>query len=186
MIYGKRIRFRSIEKDDLEAFKNWMNDPEVRAGLSLYAPLSSFEEEQWFESVMQRPKDERPFGIEVRDGAGWKLVGNLAFFDIHWRTRSAEFGIFIGDKAYWNQGYGTEAVRLLVRHGFETLNLNRVYLRVFEDNPRARRAYEKAGFTLEGRQRQAEFRQGRYWDVLMMSILRAEWQPEPPPGDEAR
>jgi RimJ/RimL family protein N-acetyltransferase len=65
-------------------------------------------------------------------------------------------------------------VRLLVKHGFETLNLNRIYLQVFANNPRAIRAYEKAGFIHEGRKRQAEFRDGQYIDVLLMSILRDE------------
>jgi RimJ/RimL family protein N-acetyltransferase len=66
-------------------------------------------------------------------------------------------------------------MRLLLKHGFDTLNLNRIYLRVFETNPRAIRAYEKAGFTHEGCQRQAEFKEGRYLDVLVMSILRNEY-----------
>jgi RimJ/RimL family protein N-acetyltransferase len=82
----------------------------------------------------------------------------------------------IGEKSFWNLGYGTEAVRLLVAHGFQSLNLNRIALHVFQDNPRAIRAYEKAGFTHEGRQRQGEFHQGKYVDVLLMSILRSEWQ----------
>jgi RimJ/RimL family protein N-acetyltransferase len=81
----------------------------------------------------------------------------------------------IGDKTYWTQGYGTEAVRLLIKHGFNSLNLNRIFLRVFENNPRAIRAYEKAGFVHEGRERQAEFRDGRYIDVLLMSILKDEF-----------
>ena len=105
----------------------------------------------------------------------WKLIGSLAFNEIDWRNRAAEFGIMIGDKTYWNRGYGTEAVRLLVNHGFNTLNLNRIFLRVFENNPRAIRAYEKAGFVHEGRLRQAEFRDGKYIDVLMMSMLKDEF-----------
>jgi len=65
---------------------------------------------------------------------------------------------------------------LLLRHGFLTLNLNRVFLRVFETNPRAIRSYEKAGFIHEGRLRQAEFRDGQYVDILLMSVLRSEWE----------
>jgi RimJ/RimL family protein N-acetyltransferase len=64
----------------------------------------------------------------------------------------------------------------LVKHGFQTINLNRIYLRVLETNPRAIRAYEKAGFTHEGRQRQADFRDGRYIDLLVMSMLRSEFR----------
>ena len=95
--------------------------------------------------------------------------------DIDHRNRATEFGIMIGEKSYWNQGYGNEAVRLLLKLGFETMNLNRVFLRVFETNPRAIRAYEKAGFKREGRQRQGEWQNGRYIDVLVMSVLREEW-----------
>jgi len=181
MIYGERIRFRHIEREDLPRFVEWINDPEVRAGLALYLPLSMVEEEDWFEGVLKRPAEERPFGIEVRQPASegqtenWILIGNCAFFNIDWRNHSSEFGILIGDKSYWNQGYGTEALRLLLRIGFETLNLHRIFLRVYETNPRAIRAYEKAGFVQEGRQRQAEFKDGRYIDVLVMSMLVAEY-----------
>jgi RimJ/RimL family protein N-acetyltransferase len=90
---------------------------------------------------------------------------------------TALVGILIGEKSCWNRGYGTEAMHLLVDTAFNTLNLHRVYLRVFEDNPRAIRAYEKAGFVHEGRMRQAEFHQGRFCDVLLMSVLRPEWTP---------
>jgi RimJ/RimL family protein N-acetyltransferase len=108
----------------------------------------------------------------------WKLIGTFAFDGIDWRNASSEFGIMIGDKAYWNQGYGTEAVRLLCQHGFDTLNLNRIFLHVFETNPRAIRAYEKAGFVHEGRERRAEFKDGRYIDVVRLSLLKDEFWSE--------
>ena len=137
--------------------------------------MSTVDEEKWFESSTQRPQETRPLVIEVREGDGWQMVGNCSFIDLDWVARSAEFGIMIGDKTVWNQGYGTETVLLLLRHGFNTLNLNRIGLKVFEDNERAIRAYEKAGFVREGRMRQAVYRQGRYKDVLFMSVLREEW-----------
>ncbi len=123
----------------------------------------------------QRRPEERPPGIEVRSGKGWTLVGNCGLFGIEWNNRAAEFGIFIGDKSVWGKGYGTDAARLVLRHGFETLNLNRIFLRVYEDNPRAMHTYEKAGFVPEGRMRQAVYRNGEYKDVLLMSTLRSEW-----------
>lgn len=182
MIYGERIRFRHAEPADVPCFVSWINDPEVRHGIALYLPFSLQEEQHWLEDNSKRPPEERVLCIEARQTGtksgpeSWKLIGSSAFFDIEWRNRSSEFGIMIGEKDYWNRGYGTEAVRLLLRHGFETLNLNRVFLRVFEDNPRAIRAYEKCGFVHEGRQRQAEWRENHYIDVLVMSILREEWQ----------
>jgi RimJ/RimL family protein N-acetyltransferase len=81
----------------------------------------------------------------------------------------------IGEKSYWNRGCGTEAVRLLAQHGLNPLNLNRIFLHVFENNPRAIRSYEKAGFTHEVRERQAEFKDGKYIDVLVMSMLKDEF-----------
>ena len=188
MIVGERIRFRGVERDDLPSFVKWLNDPEVMQGILIHHPYSQAEEENWFEGMIKHPVDEHVMGIEVRindnqidekfeqrGDSQWKLIGSLGFTNIDWRNRCSEFGIMIGDKTYWNQGYGTEAVRLLVKYGFNTLNLNRIFLHVFENNPRAIRAYEKAGFIHEGRERQAEFKEGRYIDVLLMSILRDEF-----------
>jgi diamine N-acetyltransferase len=180
MIYGERIRFRGVERGDLPTFVKWINDPEVRQGILIHNPISQADEENWFERMIKRPQDEHVFGIEVKEsGEGgaetWRLIGTFAFDSIVWRNRSAEFGIMIGEKAYWNHGYGTEAVRLICQHGFNTLNLNRIYLHVFDNNPRAIRAYEKAGFVQEGRERQAEFKDGKYIDVLRMSMLKDEF-----------
>lgn len=187
MIYGERIRFRGIERDDLPYFVKWLNDPEVKQGILIHQPISLAGEVDWFEKMIKHPPEEQVLGIEARmvsetglpgeagDEGQWKLIGSFAFNFIDWRNRSSEFGIVIGDKSYWNQGYGTESVCLLAKHGFTTLNLNRIYLHVFENNPRAIRAYEKAGFVHEGRQRQAEFKDGKYIDILLMSMLRDEF-----------
>jgi RimJ/RimL family protein N-acetyltransferase len=191
MIYGERIRFRGIERHDLSSFVKWINDPEVQAGIGIYRPYSQAEEDGWFDEMLKRPADEHVLGIEIRtqgereglranevteQGAEkWKLIGTCGLFGFDHRNHFAELGINIGDKSYWNQGFGTESVRLLCQHGFNTLNLHRILLRVLETNPRAIRAYEKAGFTHEGRQRQAEFRNGKYIDMLVMSILQNEF-----------
>ena len=175
MIYGQRIRLRGIERSDVPQFKEWLNDPEVIEGLAMYLPLSLAEEEQWFDGLSHRDPVERPLSIEMKQGRGWRLIGNLGFFNLEWTNRCAELGIFIGDKSVWNKGFGSESVRLLLRHGFETLNLNRVYLRVYSTNPRARRSYEKVGFVLEGTLREAVYRHGEYADIHVMSVLRSEW-----------
>jgi len=176
MIYGDRIRLRAPTRSDLPQFVEWLNDPEVSAGLLMVLPLSFEDEEAWFENMIKSPAAQHPLVIEVHNADDWKMIGNCGFHMIDWRIRSAEVGIFIGDKSYWNRGYGTEVMRLLLRHGFNTLNLNRIALEVFETNPRAIRAYEKAGFVHEGRRRQDMFKDGRYIDVLLMSVLCSEWQ----------
>jgi RimJ/RimL family protein N-acetyltransferase len=175
IIYGKRIRLRGAERSDLEKFVVWINDPEVTAGLTLFLPMSSVDEEKWFDSVMKRSQEEKPLVIDMKDGTDWRLIGNSSFFDFDWVARSAEVGIMIGDKTVWNQGYGSEVMTVLLRHGFRTLNLNRIYLRVYAENKRAIRAYEKVGFVHEGRMRQAVYKQGSYSDILYMSVLREEW-----------
>jgi RimJ/RimL family protein N-acetyltransferase len=175
MIIGKRIRLRHAERSDLPTFVRWLNDPEVRAGISAYLPMSMAEEEKWFEKSQERPPEERNLCIEVQQGNEWIFIGSTAFFDFNWRSRKAEIGIMIGEKSFWNQGYGTETMLLMLQHGFETLNLHRIYLKVYATNPRAIRAYEKVGIVHEARQREAHYDNGVYSDDLIMSVLRHEW-----------
>jgi RimJ/RimL family protein N-acetyltransferase len=178
MLYGKRIRLRANEHADLPSFVNWLNDPKVRRYTSMTLPVSQATEEHWFEDMLKRPPEEQSLGIEIKEGENWRLIGNCGIFDINWRTRSAEVGLFIGDKSCWNKGYGTEVMKLLLNHGFGTLNLNRIFLHVDAANIAGIRAYEKAGFVREACLRQANFREGRYWDDLVMSVLRSEWTPD--------
>ena len=139
--------------------------------------MSISEEENWFEQMLRSDAEQRPLAIEIRDGDVWQLVGNAGLFNLEWTNRCAEFGIFIGEKSHWDQGYGTEVLQVFLEHAFDTLNLNRVYLRVHATNARARRSYEKAGLVPEGTMRQAVFRHGQYTDMHLMSILRSEWRP---------
>jgi len=175
IITSGRLRLRAIEPEDVKLFTLWVNDPEVTRGLTLILPMSSVTEEKWFEGLQGRDPFERPLAIDLQDGGGWRLIGNCGVFDIDWVSRSAELGIMLGDKSVWNQGFGTQVMIMLLRHCFETLNLNRAFLRVYGSNDRARHAYVKAGFVEEGCMRQASFKEGRYDDVHIMSVLRSEW-----------
>lgn len=112
MIIGKRVRLRALEKEDLQAFVRWFNDPEVRGNIMMVQPLSMGQEEKWYEDTLNRPVDEHPLCIEVKQGKDWVLIGNLGFMHIDQHDHSAEVGISIGEKRFWNQGYGTEATRL--------------------------------------------------------------------------
>ncbi|MGE5249427.1 MAG: GNAT family N-acetyltransferase [Bacteroidota bacterium] len=175
IIYGGKLRLRAVEREDVKHFYEWVNDPEVTCGLALYLPISSREEEKWFESQLEKDPVERPLAIELRQGDGWKLIGSCSVFGIEWVNSNAELGIMIGDKSVWNQGLGSQVMTLLLRHCFETLNLNRAFLQVYGENARARRSYEKAGFVVEGCMRQAVYKNGRYDDIYIMSVLRGEW-----------
>jgi RimJ/RimL family protein N-acetyltransferase len=175
MIFGGRIRLRALKRDDLPLFVEWLNDPEVIQGLMHFLPFSAEDEEDWYDDMRKKPLEERPLVIEIPIEDGWEPIGNCGLFNINWRIRTAEFGIVIGAKQHWNKGFGTEALQAIIKHGFETLNLNRIALQVYENNPRAIRSYEKAGLVHEGRLRQGHYQDGEYVDVLLMSILRSEW-----------
>jgi RimJ/RimL family protein N-acetyltransferase len=175
MICGDEIRFRAPEREDIPRFVEWLNKPKVLTGLTIYLPISRETEGNWFDNMLKAPLEEHPFVIEVQIKNDWEMIGNIGFNSLNYRVRSAEVGIFIGETKYWDCGYGTKAMNLMLRHGFKTLNLNRIMLRVFSDNPRAIHVYEKCGFVHEGILRQAVFSNGSYKDEILMSILFDEW-----------
>lgn len=178
MMVGKRVRLRAVCKDDLPNFVRWLNDREVTRFLLLATPMALDQEEAWFEKMRQSPLTEHPLAIEIDTLEGWRIIGNIGFHRIDWVARNTEVGIFIGEKQFWSQGYGTEAMRLMLKHGFEDINLNRIFLHVMEPNTRAIRSYEKSGFKHEGVLRQATYREGRYQNLLVMSVLQSEWNLE--------
>jgi RimJ/RimL family protein N-acetyltransferase len=171
MIRGTKTRLRALEHDDLPHFVRWINDPEVRRFMVIRYPLSMTEEEKWWEGFLEREND-HIFAIEAEDGT---YIGNIGLHDLERENRKALLGIIIGHKAYWGQGYGTDAIQAVLRWAFDYLNLHRVYLTVYAYNERAIRCYQKCGFRHEGTMRQARYSGGRYHDELMMGLLRDEF-----------
>ena len=115
-----------------------------------------------------------------------RLIGSCAFGQLDPDNGSALFHITIGEKDAWGHGYGTETSRLMVEHAFGSLGLHRIALAVFEFNARAIRAYLRAGFRVEGRSREAIWRDGRWWDEIQMSVLSDEWSSAQDNGDDGR
>ena len=181
-LYGQRIRLRAAERSDLPLFTTWLADPQVTENLMVNQPMSLASEEIWFENMLKRPAREQVLVIEAlqaADDPGEALryvpIGNTSFNAVEEPALAAEIGIFIGEKTYWNRGFGTETMGVMLGHGFENRNCQRSWLRVFAPNLRAIRAYEKAGFTHEGKFREGHYQHGSYVDVLIMSVLRQEW-----------
>jgi len=173
-LIGDRVYLRAIEMEDAPYFVEWLNDPEVRCYLERnFPPLNLGREREWIEHLY-KDRNSVTFGIVLKESD--KLIGSTGFGGIDWRNRRAPFGIVIGDKTEWSKGYGTEATKLMVRYGFDALNLNRIFLHVFDHNPRAMRAYKKAGFVKEGVLRQDRYVDGAYRDTIVMGILREEWK----------
>jgi len=175
MIVGEKVRLRPIERDDLPRYVEWFADPEVRRHLALYLPFSLAQEERWFENLLERleRREDVVLAIETAEGVH---IGNVGLHRIDWKNRNAELGIAIGERSYWNQGYGTDAIRTLLGLAFREMNLHRVFLRVDADNARGIRCYEKAGFRREGVLREAVFKEGAYHDQYIMSILQSEFE----------
>ena len=114
--------------------------------------------------------------FSIRTLADDMLIGFIAFDSLNWTDRDAYVAIGIGEDAFWSKGYGSDAMRVMLRYGFSELNLHRISLTVFDQNPRGIRSYEKCGFKVEGRIRDFLLRDGKRSDMLHMGILRQEWE----------
>jgi RimJ/RimL family protein N-acetyltransferase len=169
---GKAIYLRPIERTDAPLLRQWINDPAVTRTLLAYRPINLAGEEQWIEDLYKTDQ-EVVLGIVV--SATDTLIGATGLHQIDYKNRHAQFGIVIGDTHEWHKGYGTEATALMVAYAFETLNLNRVWLHVYETNVYGIKAYEHVGFRKEGVLRQESYRDGRYVDTIAMGIVRADW-----------
>ncbi|MBI5001699.1 MAG: GNAT family N-acetyltransferase [Euryarchaeota archaeon] len=163
----KRVRLRALERSDLSACVKWIGDSEVREFLMFRYPMSMAEEERWFDNYLKSSTD-RIFAIETKDG---KYIGNVGLHRIDLYDRHAELGVFIGDKAFWSKGCGTEAIMLMLDFAFAELNLHKVYLHHQAHNARARKCYEKCGFVEEGILKDHIFRNGKYIDAPVMGII---------------
>lgn len=172
-LIGEKVRLRGVARSDMDAYRRWLADPEVTAFLEMgWKPLSDAEVDGAFTSMTASP-DAVAFAVE--DKATGELAGVAGLYLIQWLARRAQFNILLGEPKLWNRGLGTEALKLLLAYGFETLNLESIQLGVNADNVRAVRSYEKAGFVHEGRRRKFVYRNGRFFDSLMMSMLREEY-----------
>jgi len=177
MLVGKKVRLRALEKEDLPNCVRWLNDRDVTEFLIQHSPMSQAMEDKWYETQLAIPPAMgQVLAIEILAAGQWVHIGNTGLHNVEPVTREAEFGIFIGEKKYWSQGYGRDAALLTLKHGFEDLNLNRIFLFVFENNPRGISSYKAAGFVQEGVLREAIYKNGRYYNVLVMSVLRSEWK----------
>lgn len=175
-LIGERIVLREYRMDDLPHIRKWVNDPEVVGTLSdifLY-PQTANDTEGFLRMMVDGTAESKGFVISEKGTLAY--IGQIDLHRIDWKNRNAVLGIVIGRKDLHNRGIGCEAIRLLQTFAFRSMNLHRLELEVYEFNKRAIRCYQKAGFREEGRLRRKLYRDGRYWDVLLMGILRDEYE----------
>jgi RimJ/RimL family protein N-acetyltransferase len=177
MLKGERVLLRPIKKADIQLFLKWFNDPEVTQYLSFYFPLTEMAEEKWLqESATVRAHTDVVLVIEATNNETSQPIGSIGLSQINLKDREAMFGIAIGEKEYWGKGYGTEAAQLIIRYGFEQLNLHRIFSAAYSFNERSLKVHRKLGFVEEGIRRKAVFKNGQYWDMVEFGILVDEWK----------
>jgi RimJ/RimL family protein N-acetyltransferase len=174
IIRGELVYLRPAERTDLPRFVAWFADAETARGLLVRAPFSEAMEEQWFADMVGR-QGKTDYHFVVCRLTDDEPIGTAGLHELDFVNGNAEFGISIGEKSMWNQGFGTDALNAICDFGFGELRLERIELEVYASNARAQRSYEKAGFVLEGTLRRRHYAQGRHEDVLILSLLREEW-----------
>ncbi len=167
MYCGENIILRPFTEEDALIYLNWVNDSRIASQVIRARPVTPFEHSRWYESVITK-NDAVFFSIETKDDHTY--IGNVWLWDIDPIHRKGELRILLGINQ--GKGYGTEACQLLTEFAFKRLNLVKVYLYVLESNPRAKRAFEKAGFKEEALLQKEFFVEGRYHNAYRMAIFR--------------
>ena len=161
------MTFHPIEEDDLEFFRDLINHPEVREGLSATEPVNMADEREWFESLGE---DGVQFCLRVDD----ERVGTVSFRGVHEEWGVAELAYFFHPD-HWGEGYATEAVRQMTTYGFDERRLDKVWARVLAFNDASMRVLEKAGFDHEATLRGQAFARGERVDIERYGALASEW-----------
>jgi len=178
LLQGDLVRLAAVNpENDSKLFAKWGRDAEYLRMLDT-SPVRQWSERQykkWFKEDLEKEKrDDFLFLICTLEND--EAIGFIELDGVHWSHGDSYVGIGIGERECWSKGYGTDAMKVVLRYAFEELNLHRVSLNVFEYNQRAIHSYEKVGFVVEGCERQFLRREGKRWDMIYMGILRADWE----------
>lgn len=173
VITGDRLYLRPYKKADLKFMLRWMNDPEILGLVGEVHPWSKRDLDDFYARVEQE-RDRAWFSIVLKEGD--RVIGETGLLRAFWPWKTTDLTIEINERDAWNQGYGTEAISLLLSWAFDRLGFHRVSIGVVGFNERALHFYEKNGFRREGVLRDGYLYQGRYYDFVMMSILEGEFQ----------
>ncbi len=168
-----KVKIIPLDENHDKYIVKWRNDPEISACLFNDGEISLKSHRKWFETYAKSiSRKEFVIYISLEDIP----IGTVGLSSIDNINRKAEYGILIGERQYAGKGYAKEASMLVMEYAFKLLNLNKVYLRVFEDNKRAVEMYKILGFSIDGISRQDIFKNGIFKNVIEMSILKEEWE----------
>ncbi|GFO80938.1 MAG: N-acetyltransferase [Methyloceanibacter sp.] len=169
MLVGKKVQLTEIRPEDKALLLTWINDPKLVRQHGPYRPICATSHDEWFASI---GNDRAHLHFAIREVGNDAIVGLLQLLHLHELFRSIELTVRLGSEAHRGRGLGVEAVKLATQFAFQDLNLHRVYLYVFADNLLAAKAYENAGFSIEGQLRDAAYIDGQWRDVLVMACVR--------------
>ncbi|MDP3703817.1 MAG: GNAT family protein [Candidatus Omnitrophota bacterium] len=173
MINGKLVTLRAIEREDLPLIISWRNDPEVYRHYIEYEPLSMPKQERWFESILAHPT-EKNLVVALPNG---QAIGTVGLGNIDERSRVGEVIRFVmGVQRYRLMGHAVEALYLMLSYGFSHLNLHKIYATDLSTNPKMISMHQQFGFVQEAVLRQHVFHEGEHVDVVIMGLLRSEFQ----------
>ncbi len=166
---SKRIGLRTLTRDDMPVYQGFLNNKDVTKYLEMgWRPYTEKDLEVTYQEANNASS---ALVFAVCDIKTNKLIGTAGLYFLHWPGRRAQYRILLGKPEIYGKGFGSEVTNLIIKHGFERLNLNTIYLGVNAENKGAIRSYEKCGFVHEGVQRAFIYNDGRYYDCVNMSIL---------------
>ncbi len=169
MISSQKVKLREKRLTDAADDYAWLTDAELAALDATPLPTTTFPQylANYTSDLRYPPTIRHQFAIETREG---KHIGNCTYYGIDNDKKEAELGIMIGDRDYWDQGYGTEAVAALLEYVFGKIKLNRLYLKTLITNRRAQKCFAKCGFTPYGHLKKDSY------SFILMELYREEWQ----------
>lgn len=166
-----RIYLRLMTRDDTENIVNWRNKEEVRSQFIYQKPFTKESHEKWIETMIETGKVVQMMIVENDTD---KAIGSVYVRDIDMEHKKGEYGIFIGELDYLGKGYGTEAAELMIEYAFEFIGLHKLMLRVYAENERAIKSYQKAGFVKEAYLKDDVCVAGQYRDIVLMAVINKE------------
>lgn len=175
MIKGDLVKLRAYKEEDIGKAYEFVNDEEVKKFISVDGsfPMTIWEEESWIKTRKSNVNLTYDFAIE--DLKTNKYIGGCSINSTNIKNRNCVIGIMIGDKDYWGKGYGRDALKVLIKFIFEELNFDKIKLSVFSFNKRAISCYKKLGFKEEGILKNEIYRNGKYYDDILMAIFKDEY-----------
>lgn len=174
MIKGKEVGLRALELVDLNTLKNWRNIDSFRRNFREFKELNLTNQEAWFQIISKSPND---FMFGIVDLKSGELIGACGLLYTNWVIRSADFSFYIGKNELYidNSNVSKEAVNLLLNYGFNILNLNKIWMELYEFDVKKIDFFSNLGFQKDGKLRQNCFLDGKYWDSYIISLLRNEF-----------